>query len=173
MTLERADSDDEPGDQAPGCNDCDPVQYRKADLQRGAWRLEARIGSVRTVHPDGHRDRGGNDDQADDEVGSYLQVLVIHQRPQQDSNLRTRLRRALTVTLVTCPNVRKFESLGCVWGAGAGSNRRTSAFQRTELPRPNEGQRAVPAGVGYVSGMIKRSEPNLRAPGHGPSPPSC
>ncbi len=67
-------------------------------------------------------------------AGQQVFGPVFGGRPQQDSNLRTRLRRALTVMLVTCPNARKFESLGCVWGAGEGSNRRTSAFREPSYP---------------------------------------
>jgi hypothetical protein len=39
-------------------------------------------------------------------------------RPQQDSNLRSRLRRALITRAMTSGNEQPSHTLGCAWGAG-------------------------------------------------------
>jgi hypothetical protein len=43
-------------------------------------------------------------------------------RPQQDSNLRSRLRRALIVTLVIWESGPTVRVQGCTWGAGVRSD---------------------------------------------------
>jgi hypothetical protein len=66
-------------------------------------------------------------------------------RPQQDSNLRSRLRRALILTPVTRGNQRKPVVLGCMWGAG-----RLFRARRPLRPEP-----AAPLGV-WPSAQLAR-----------------
>ncbi len=65
-------------------------------------------------------------------------------------------------SLATCPvpsgSVHRALLLALLLAAG-----RLSAFQGTELPRPDQAQRSAAGGLGHVSGIIKRSE-SLRRP---------
>jgi hypothetical protein len=45
-------------------------------------------------------------------------------RPQQDSNLRSRLRRALIARAMTSGNMQDSRAAGCTWGAGWGRRAR-------------------------------------------------
>jgi hypothetical protein len=51
--------------------------------------------------------------------GQTVFSQLIARRPQQDSNLRSRLRRALIVMFVTWENRPGCGVLGCQWGARA------------------------------------------------------
>ena len=73
---------------------------------------------------------------------------VMRWRPQQDSNLRSRLRRALIVTPVTWGNDPVTSVLGCGWGAadGRGPTRRPAAGGRGGPLRPEaKFRRGLPA----------------------------
>ncbi len=53
-------------------------------------------------------------------AGQAQESPANKKRPQQDSNLRSRLRRALIAQAMASGNERVSQLLGCTWGAGLG-----------------------------------------------------
>jgi hypothetical protein len=77
----------------------------------------------RRPSPDGIRRHPLSEDvnQTTSETAGQGQERPAHdKRPQQDSNLRSRLRRVQIAQAMTSPNLQPSRTVGCTWGAREG-----------------------------------------------------